>query len=252
MLLRISLWCGVLTFPVTAAAQHDYRNLDRGRPLSTEDAYPVEAGALEVMMPWSFEREAGASGLVFEPEVMWGIFRNAMVGLGAPIRLGDAGGLSGLRPFAFYNVNSEGYFPAFALRLDASIPVGALGGTRAIGELALILTKSFGTTRVHFNQTMSIGSANGPLVDHPVERSSSFGMDHTLWRRSTVLMAEIQRNKDGYQSWWIAGVGIRRQVTPVMVLDVGLRRQVSPRDRPDDLVLTAGLTRSLATRGGVE
>ena len=250
MLLRVSVCWGLLIIPVSAAAQHDYRNLDRGRPLSTEDAYPVEAGALEVMMPWSFEREAGGSSLVLEPEAMWGVFRNAMVGLGAPIRLGDPGGLSGLRPFAFYNFKSEGSFPAVALRLDASIPVGALGGTREIGELGLILTKSFGTTRVHFNQTMSIGSANGPLVDHPVGEVVSLGVDHTLWRRSVVLLAEIQWNNDLDETWWIAGVGARMQVTPTLVLDVGVQRRLSPVG--PDLGITAGITRAFAVSGGVE
>lgn len=247
---RTAALVALLAIPGPAAAQHDYRNLDRGRPLSTEDAYPVEAGALEVMVPWSFEREAGESSVVFEPEVMWGIFRNAMVGLGAPIRLGDPGGLSGLRPFAFYNFRSEGWFPAIAVRLDASIPVGALGGTREIGELGLILTKSFGTTRVHFNQTVSIGSANGPLVDHPVSEVVSVGVDHTLWRRSVVLLADIQWNNDLDATWWIAGVGARMQVTPTMVFDVGMQRRLSPAG--PDLAITAGFTRAFAVTGGVE
>ena len=250
MLLRVTLWCGLLTFPVTAAAQHDYRNLDRGRPLRTEDASPVEANALEVMMPWSYERETGESGVVFAPEVMWGVFRNTMVGLGAPIRLGDPGGLSGLRPFAFYNFRSEGSFPAIAVRLDVSIPVGALGGTREIGEFTLIATKSFGTTRVHYNQSLAIGSANGPLIDPPVGETMAVGVDHTLWRQSMVLMADIQRTRDHHDSWWSAGVGARMQVTPTMVFDLGVQRRLSPVG--PDLGITAGITKAVALTGGVE
>src|SRR5690606_32011202 len=103
-----------------------------------------EQGALELMFPWSYEREAGESGLMFEPEFMWGIFRNAMVGMGAPILLGEEGGLAGLRPFVFYNFNTEGRFPAIALRLDGTTPVGALGGDEVSVSATLIATASFG------------------------------------------------------------------------------------------------------------
>lgn len=250
MLFRISLWCGLLTVPVTVAAQHDYRNLDRGRPLSTEDAYPVEAGALEVMVPWSFERESGASGIMFEPELMWGVLRNAMIGVGAPILVGDEGGLAGLRPFVFYNFNTEGRLPAVAVRLDVTTPVGALGGERPIGMLTLILTRSLGATRFHVNGGVSIGSANGPLEDHPPHEAVSVGVDHTLWRRSVVIMADVERKASGRDAWWLVGAGLRLQATPTMVFDVGVQRRIS--QIGPDLVLTAGVTRAFSMIGGVE
>jgi hypothetical protein len=252
MMFQSAVLAALLVVPGRAAAQHDYRNLDHGRPISTEDAYPVEQGAFEVMIPFNYEREAGESGLMFEPEFMWGLLRNAMVGLGAPIRLGDDGGLAGLRPFAFYNFNTESTsLPAVALRVGVTVPVGALGGERPIGTLGLLLTKSFGTTRVHFNTAMSIGDANGPLIDHPVDISRSVGVDHTLWRHSAVLMADIQRNTEiGEDAWWVAGLGVRMQATPTMVFDIGMQRRLSPVG--PDFVLTAGVTRSFALTGGVE
>lgn len=252
MLLRTTVLVGLLAIPVTARAQHDYRNLDRGRPLATEDAYPVEAGALEVMIPWSFEREAGASGLMFEPELTWGIIRNAMVGLGAPIRLGNNGGLAGLRPFAFYNFNSQGRLFAYAVRLDGSAPVGALGGRQSTVKLTIILTASFGATRIHANSGVLLkGGGLGPLASTPSE-GFSYGIDYTLWRQSAVLIADLQRNEDrgSQDSWWIAGVGVRAQVTPTLVFDFGAQRRLSPVG--PDLLLTAGFTRAISVRGGVE
>jgi hypothetical protein len=75
-------------------------------------------------------------------------------------------------------------------------------------------------------------------------------LDHTLWRQSAVIMADIQRNKVSGESWWLVGAGIRMQATPTMVFDVGMQRRLSPVG--PDLVLTAGITKSFALGGGVE
>lgn len=244
------LLLGLLTAPGLVSAQHDYRNLDHGRPIATEDAFPVERGAFELMFPWSYEREGGESGLMFEPEFMLGLISNGMVGMGAPILLGDGGGLAGLRPFVFYNFNAERTFPAVAARLDVTTPVGELGGDRPIGMLTLILSKSFGATRVHYNAGISIGSENGPLEDHPPHEAASVGVDHTLWRHSAVIMADIQRNVVSDESWWVVGFGVRMQATPTTVFDIGVQRRLSALG--PDLVVTAGLTRSFSLIGDVE
>lgn len=249
---RLAVLAGALCVPATASAQHDYRNLDHGRPVTTEDAYPVERHALEVMVPWSHERHDGHNAVMFEPEVMWGAFLNGMVGLGAPIRLGDGGGLAGLRPFVFYNFNTESSLPALAVRLDGSVPLGALGGDDPAVALAGIATLSRGTTRLHLNGSRRItGGGGGPLEDAPTEWSVSVGVDHTLWRRSMVLVTDVERAAwPGGETSWIVGAGVRMQATPTMVLDVGGHRRLSPHG--PDLVLTAGLTRAFSLAGGVE
>ena len=43
------------------SAQIDYRNLDDDRPAVTEDAYPVERYAFELLAPYRFEADAGGS-----------------------------------------------------------------------------------------------------------------------------------------------------------------------------------------------
>jgi hypothetical protein len=40
-------------------AQIDYRNLDDERPLFSEDAYPIERYAFELLVPYRYEAEAG-------------------------------------------------------------------------------------------------------------------------------------------------------------------------------------------------
>ncbi len=245
---------GLLVVPTIAAAQHDYRNLDRGRPVITDDAYPVELGALEVMTPASFSRTDGSSDWMIEPEVMWGAFANGMVGLGAPIALVDGGGLAGLRPFAFYNFNTEmPTLPALALRLDGSVPIGSLGGDGIVGSITALVTRSFGTTRLHLNGSVGLGDvADAPLDDAPSAWSVSLGIDHTLWRQSAVLMADVQLAEPfgGGASAVLGGAGVRLQMTPGMVFDVGLVRRLS-REGPD-LSIRTGFTHALALTGGVE
>ncbi len=250
------LLLGLLTAPGLVSAQHDYRNLDHGRPIATEDAFPVERGAFELMFPWSYEREAGESGLMFEPEFMLGLISNGMVGMGAPILLGDGGGLAGLRPFVFYNFNGEGTFPAIAARLDGTVPVGAPGGDEVSVSLTIIGSVPLGATRIHVNSGGLVAGTGGPpLEDTPPSRSWSVGIDHTFWRQSIVLMADVQRQKfECYQcderAHWIAGLGVRMQATPTTVFDIGVQRRLSALG--PDLVVTAGLTRSFSLIGDVE
>jgi hypothetical protein len=45
------------------AAQIDYRNLDDERPVATEDAYPVERHAFELLTAYRYEHERGGANL---------------------------------------------------------------------------------------------------------------------------------------------------------------------------------------------
>lgn len=244
----------VAALPLTAAnAQHDYRNLDHGRPVVTEDAYPVEQRALEVMLPASYGRTAGAGDWMVEPELMWGAAPNGMLGLGAPIALGDGGGLVGLRPFAFYNFNTEmPALPALALRFDATLPIGALGGEGVLGGITAIATRSFGRIRMHLNAGATLGAAaDAPLDDAPARWNVSLGVDHTLWRQSAVLVADVQFAESlGGGSAWLGGAGVRMQFSPSVVFDAGVARRLSAQG--PDLFLTAGFTRSFALGGSHE
>ncbi|HET6778604.1 MAG TPA: hypothetical protein VFH26_06925, partial [Gemmatimonadales bacterium] len=116
-------------------AQIDYRNLDDGRPVVTEDAYPLERYAFELLAPYHFEAEAGGTELhLVVPELAHGVARNTQVGVKLPVaaRADDSGtewGLAGIRVFGLHNFNTEGpTLPALSLRADVSFPVGALAG----------------------------------------------------------------------------------------------------------------------------
>ncbi|HRP08090.1 MAG TPA: hypothetical protein PLL69_06330 [Gemmatimonadales bacterium] len=237
---RVSLFVALL--PAALPAQHDYRNLDRGHPVATEDAYPVELRGLEFMAPASWSRSDGESEWMLEPELMWGAFRNGMVGLGAPFGLGEHGGMAGLRPFVFYNFHpgSPG-LPALALRADFTLPLGALGGDGVTGALTAIATRSFGATRLHLNASAAVGSAaDAPLDDALPRWSASIGVDYALWRNSVLLVADAGHSwaMDGGGGSWSGG-GVRVQVTPTLVFDFGVSNRISERR------ITAGFTKAL-------
>ena len=44
---------GIAAFPAVARAQTDYRNLDDGRPVRTEDAFVVDHHEFEVLTPFT-------------------------------------------------------------------------------------------------------------------------------------------------------------------------------------------------------
>jgi hypothetical protein len=68
------------------AAQIDYRNLDDHRPVRTEDAYPIERFAFELVAPYEYENGRGGEHLhVVSPELSYGLFRNGQVGLELPL-----------------------------------------------------------------------------------------------------------------------------------------------------------------------
>src|SRR5690349_7986411 len=82
----------LLAFPASLSAQIDYRNLDDDHPVVTEDAYPVEQFAFELLAPYRFDDEAEGSQIHSTvPELAYGFLRNAQVGLKLPLAGVDAG-----------------------------------------------------------------------------------------------------------------------------------------------------------------
>lgn len=239
----------------TAVAQLDYRNLDDERPVTTEDAYPIEQDALEAMFPLAWESDRGTGRLHLAPELMWGALRNAMVGLKLPLATRDGQehrlAVGGPRAFALLNLNTESpTLPALALRGDVSMPVGNAAGSRALASLKGIATRSWGTWRAHLNGTRTFGrAADAPAVDAPARWVASLAVDHTFWRQSLLVIGEVaaQESLAGGSTGWLAGIGARWQATPALVLDAGVYRRLSPVG--PDLGLTLGASRTLGLGG---
>jgi hypothetical protein len=241
----------------SAAAQIDYRNLDDGRPVHTEDAYPIERYAFELLAPVRFEAfPGGLDNTIVAPEVEYGAFMNGQVGLALPLaRVHAPGasdfGLAGLRLHAFYNFNTESRsLPAFAVRTDLALPVGALAGDVARLAVRGIATRSWGLTRAHLNAAWSFGSENGLARAEAAPRwSGSLAVDRTLFRQSLVLLVEglAEQEVRGGPTVATLAAGARWQWTPTAVLDLGVSRRLTS-DGPD-FGLTLGLSHAFALHG---
>lgn len=240
------------------SAQIDYRNLDDGRPVATEDAWPIEHRAFELLAPYALSRASGQSESVVTPELGWGIFRNVMIGGKLPVLLGEGGGIAGPRAYAFYNFNAESpTFPGFALRADVAFPGGAASGDQATVALKAIATRSWGKFRTHINVVHGFGDGtSNPLVEPAPRWGGSFAGDLLSLRRSTLFLIEIRTAQPyaGADFEWAAATGLRTQLTPTLVFDLGAGSSLG-RDDGNELHFTVGLSHTfgiaaLWPRGG--
>lgn len=232
------------------AAQIDYRNLDEGRPIRTEDAYPVERDAFELVLPYTYENERGADRVhLTAPELAWGALPNTMVGVKLPFGAVDPGfgttdwGFAGPQLFGFYNFNTEApWLPALALRTDVSLPLGDLAGDDVRAGLTGVATRSWGRARAHVNVTAGIGpDPDAGATLHPIpDWSGSIALDRSFLRRSLLVAVELAAEwpDAGASPEVTAAVGARFQLTPTMVVDAGVERRLG--DSGPDLGLTLG------------
>jgi hypothetical protein len=244
--------------PRRLAAQIDYRNLDDHRPVSTEDAYPIERYAFELTAPYRYEAEAGGSKLhLVVPELAYGLLPNAEFGVEAPLAAVDLGpdtdwGLAGLRVFGFYNLNTEGrVLPALSIRSDLSFPVGSLAGESTRLTLKGIATRTWGQTRFHLNLARSFGPDEDLAAAEPVERwAYSLAVDRTFFRQSVVLIGELAASEaiPGAPTEVNAALGARYQWAPTLVLDLGMTRRLRD-DIGPDFGFTLGFSHAFAFRG---
>jgi len=238
------------------AAQIDYRSLDSGRPVLSQDAYPVERYAFEFLAPYRFEDDAGGSQVhVLLPELAYGAIRNGEVGLELPLAAVNASagtdwGLAGLRLSALYNFNTEsGGIPAISIRGDASFAVGSLAGDGTRGSLKAIATQSWGSLRLHLNASRGFGPEDALGAAEALPRwQASAALDRTFFRSSLLLIAEVATTQtvDDRPSGTTASLGGRWQWTPTLVLDLGATRRLS--DFGPDLALTLGLSYTFGIR----
>ena len=256
----VAIAAGLLLFfqRASGSAQIDYRNLDDDRPVVTEDAYPLERYGLELLAPYRFEAERdGAQLHAVVPEVAYGFVRNAQVGVKLPLAVRNNGaktewGLAGLRVFGLYNLNTEGpWFPAVALRADASLPVGSLAGDGSRFALKAIATRSWGRTRAHLNLGRGFGPEDALSVAEPLNRwSTSLAVDWTFFRSSLLLIGEVAATQatDAAPTAVNAALGGRWQWMPTLVLDVGVARRLSA-ETGSDIAVTVGLSHAFAIPG---
>ena len=240
--------------------QTDYYNTDRGRPLTVEDAHPVERHAFELQVaPLRLERSRGGTyAWEVEPEIAYGILPRTQVEVGLPFRYldghrgADGGGLGGIEISALHNLNVETTtLPALAIAGDVSLPVGRYAANRAYPSLRGIATRTFTFARVHANAGFTFGATPGH--DDEVGEASRWmagaAMDRALPLRSLLPTAGVYVERPLRSTEplaWTAEAGFRYQTSPQFNLDLGAGRRLNGEEQ--GWFFTFGLAHAFAVR----
>jgi len=229
------------------AAQTDYYNTDKGRPIQVEDAYPTERYAFELQLaPLRLERaRRGVYNWGVEPELAYGIFPRTHVEIGAPLAYVDvagtgpvrrSAGLAGIDLSVLHNFNVETHtLPALGLVGEVLLPAGGLGPDKAYASAKGLLTRTYRWARFHVNTEYTFGSAPaqpsaggaetvGPGVVELSRWLAGVAVDKTYPLRSMLITAEVYARQPIHadeELEWNTGAGIRYQLTPYFALDGG-------------------------------
>jgi hypothetical protein len=221
----------------------DHNNLDEGRPLQIEDAYPIAYGELsaETGVRVSHDRH-GDDRVAFPLELLYGAYWNLHLGLGStlatsPHAIDDPEKSGDLRLFGLYNFNQETLrIPALAMKLTLDSPSG-LRSRGVDTELKGILTHTVGHGRVHLNAGYQfIGHARDGERDgrYEVVLGAQYPWGYPRSFTTTLLADLFTRQSTHGNDTNNAGVeiGLRRQIAPLVIVDAGIGTEfVGPSDR---------------------
>ncbi|HJR64051.1 MAG TPA: hypothetical protein VJ803_10125 [Gemmatimonadaceae bacterium] len=240
---RLALLAALLAMPASVPAQTDYYNTDAGRPVRTEDAYPIEYRAIEIQAaPLRLERvSGGVYHWSIEPELALGLFPRTQIEVGFPLESVDGGtadrasGLAGIELSVLYNFNVETSIPALALATSIRLPVGGLAPDDSYGSAKAILTKTFSWARVHVNGEYTFGPSAGSDEDASglgeLSRwMAGMAVDRAFPLSSMLVTAEVVAREPLHgdrAASWEAAAGTRYQLTPRLALDAGIGRRLS-------------------------
>lgn len=237
----------MLAAPATAAAQTDYFNTDRGRPLHVQDATPVERYAFELQaapLRWSRSSDARVVWSV-QPEIAYGIFTRTQVEVGLPLFVtegfdgGSGSGVGALHLSVLHALNVETLgLPALALNAAVTIPGGNFGPRQAVTTIGAIATRTIAIGRLHVNADLMLGDpiddddprwsgAESAGLEELARWSAGVAIDRALPLRSLLVGAELVAHQPvhagGAVAWQVA-TGVRWQLDPYWALDAGIGR----------------------------
>ena len=237
-----------LLFSNALAWAADHRNLEEGNPTQIEDAAVIAYRSIELQPVFTYEKD-GERGEIFllEPEVNWGLMKNAQLELRVPVfvGVGDRTGSGDIELEALYNFNVETQFlPATAFRVGFAFPTGKdSSGVHTI--VKAILTKGLRRGRFHLNAGFTnIGDPEARErdfryrvalgADHPLDFGVlplAIGLDNLAIFDVVVEQSALE----GDNPLWLAEVGWRGQVNPWTLLTLGAGAGLS-NGAPDYLV----------------
>ena len=232
----------VLTVAASAYAI-DHKNLDEGRPVRLEDAYPIAHGefAIEAGAGFTLQRRGADRGL-FPVELLYGAVPNLQVGVGTllstdPREIDDRPKSGDLRFSALYNFNQETLtLPALAAKLSVTAPTGIDAHGWGI-ELKGIVTKSIDRLSLHLNggyEFLTGSTRTERDGRYELALGASYPIGAPQFTRATVVGDVFADQPVTRGESTVVGieVGLRYQLTPSIVWDVGIGTEFAgPRSR---------------------
>ncbi|HZO42715.1 MAG TPA: transporter [Methylomirabilota bacterium] len=211
----------------------DHKNLDEGRPVRLEDAYPIghQEIAIEGGAGFALVNRGPNQGF-FPIEVLYGALPNLQVGLSStlftnPSAIDDRPKSGDLRASGLYNFNQETLtLPAFAGKLSVTAPTGVDGHGWGI-ELKAIVTKSIDRLSFHFNGGYEFltGSTRAERDGrYEFALGASYPVGAPTFTRATVVTDVFAEQPVIRGESTVVGIegGLRYLLTPSIIWDVGV------------------------------
>ncbi len=245
------------------AAQTDFYNTDKGRPIEIEDAYPTERYAFEAQLaPVRLERaDGGIYNWGLEPELTYGLLPRTHLEIGVPLAFIDGGpggrrsGVAGLDISLLHNLNTEtASLPAFGVLGEVLLPVGGLAPDRTYFSVKGIATRSYSWARFHINGQYTFGRqpeiGTAGALQTLSRWMAGLAVDKTYPLRSLLVTAELFARQPLPTTEDVelnAGAGLRYQLSPRFAVDAGLGRRLTGNDQ--GWFVTFGTAFAFAIRG---
>jgi hypothetical protein len=244
---------GIVAVAAGVAEAIDHKNLDEGRPVRLEDAYPIAQHEISIETGAGFALlKRGPNRGAFPIEILYGALPNLHVAVGStlftdPHDIEDRPKSGDLRVSALYNFNQETLtLPAFAAKLSLTAPTGVDAHGYGI-ELKGIMTKSIDRLSFHFNGAYEfLTGSTRTACDGRYELAlgASYPIGAPRSTRAT-LVADVfadQPTTRGESTIVGTEFGLRYQLTPSIVWDVGLGTEFAGPASRSVFFATSGLS----------
>jgi hypothetical protein len=252
-------------FAIPASAQHEYRNLEAGRPTRISDAVPTERYALDLdLTTLRLERlSLGRYRLQYEPRIAFGILPRTEVSMRISSfyrerSISPRGGIAGVGIGGEYQLAMEGlHMPALAIAAEAFVPTGP-NAIRTSYSVKGLATRSFSPGRLHLNASYGTFAvrrvtSGGVLVPPVIDGPCDFMIPQTglairafcsggLATETSALETTIET-----KGRWVAGAGLDKSfgVSSVLVVADVFAEKYQGVGRPTDWTAEGGIRKQL-------
>ena len=242
---------GGTAVPATSvAAQTDFYNLDKDRPLRVEDAYATKRWAFELQGSPLTLNQTREGELHYAPslELKHGLLPGFEISVGSHLDVSRSGTetsttLGRVEVSGLANLWVETQrLPAVGIRVTGHVPTRS--DAEADLEVRALVTRGVaGPVRAHINGAWLTGDGARE------EWWAGLALDWTLPFHHTLLLAEgwVADGGEG-DATFHTGTGGRIQLSPTLTLDAGVGRDWRG-ETGRDWSLTLGLTHEFAVRG---